>query len=193
MFNLSRDAQHTDSLRAVAGAVAASGAEDLAELLRIDGELVQDALPLAAGLRPARIVAGGVRREHRELAGVPGSHAGVARGWPGVHNVEAVAGWTRKRAGATAQASERMLGPERVFEMLRDKRANRLWIELLLWTLVGPGGLIRFFRFAAEQSAAFLRQAADLIVAVSEVEQHDIGAALRRRIESCLLYTSRCV
>ena len=49
MVDLGHHAQHTHSHRAIARAVAASSAKNLAEFFGIDGELVEDALALAAG------------------------------------------------------------------------------------------------------------------------------------------------
>jgi hypothetical protein len=56
MIDFGGDAQYAQAFRAVTCAIAASGAKDLFEDLRIDGELVEDALALPGGLRRARIV-----------------------------------------------------------------------------------------------------------------------------------------
>src|SRR5208337_3931003 len=111
MADLAHHAQHAQSDRAIARAVAAASAEIFPEFFRIDGELVQDALALSSRLHGARIMAGRVRRERGKLARIPGLHARVARRGPGIHDIKAVASGARKRAGPAADARERVVLP----------------------------------------------------------------------------------
>ena len=71
MGNLGDQRQDAQAHRAVAGAIAAAGAQRLAELSRIHVKLMIDALPLAVALRVARVMPAGVQGEERKLAGVP--------------------------------------------------------------------------------------------------------------------------
>src|SRR5208337_2807789 len=150
MVDLGRHAQHAQSHRAIARAVAAAGAENLSEFLRVDGELVQDALALARRLHGARVMARCVRRERGKLARIPGFHARIARRGSGIHDIEAVASRTRKRAGPAADARERVFFPEGILEMRGDKRAHRLRIEFLLRTWDRLACPLRFLRLAVE-------------------------------------------
>ncbi len=89
-----------------ARAAAAAGAEHLAELERVDRELVVDALAVANVLVVARVVAAGVQRERRRLAGVPAAPPGPAADpLLLVDDVEAVAGGADARTGAAAVAA----------------------------------------------------------------------------------------
>src|SRR5271157_735183 len=120
MVNLGHNIQHAQPHRAISRAVAAPGAEDLAEFFGIDCKLVQDPLALPAGLGSARVVAGGMCGECRELARVPGSEPRIASRRSGVHNVETMTRRAGERACAATHACERVLLPERVFKMLGD-------------------------------------------------------------------------
>src|SRR5271157_617972 len=181
--NLHGDAQDANPLRTVAGAVAAAGAEDFTELLRVDSELVQHALALAAGLPRTRVVTGSVRSENRELARIPGADPGIARRGAGVHDVETVAGRASEGAGAAAHAGESVFLPEWVLEVLGDERADGLWIEFLFRSRGCPDGLAGFLRLATEQGPAFFRHTVNFVVVFADVEQHDVGAAFRHRTE----------
>src|SRR5271157_2455005 len=150
MVNLARHAQHAQSYRAIARAVAAAGAENLSEFFRINCKLVQDALALACCLHRARVVARRVRSKGRKLARIPGLHACVARRGSGIHDIEAVTSRARKRAGPAADARQCMFLPEGIFEMRGDKRAHCLRIESLLRTWNGLARALRFLRLAVE-------------------------------------------
>jgi len=96
--------QHAQPLRAIPRAVSAAGAENLPELLRIDAELVVNALALPRGLVGARVMAGSMKRKHAELARIPVTGAHPALDIALVHDIETVAGGTGVRASATPQA-----------------------------------------------------------------------------------------
>src|SRR5271165_2202031 len=96
MANLAHHAQHTQPHWAVPRAIAAACAENFTKFLRINCELMQDALALASRLHGARVMAGGVRRERGELARIPGLHACVSCRRPGIHNIEAMTRRARK-------------------------------------------------------------------------------------------------
>ena len=111
-----------------ARAAAAAGAEHLAELERVDGELVVDALAVAGVLVVARVVAAGVQREGRRLAGVPAAAPGAAAdALLLVDDVEAVAGGADAGAGAAAVAADRQLrraaGPRSACRSSRGREA----------------------------------------------------------------------
>src|SRR5208283_5642570 len=150
MVNLGGHAQHTQSHRAIARAVAAASAENFSEFFRIDGELVQDALALACRLHGARIMAGRVSREGGKLARIPCLHASVTRCGPGIHDIETVTSRTRKRASPAADARERVFLPEGILEMRGDKCAHRLRIEFLLRACNRLARTMRFLRLAVE-------------------------------------------
>ena len=107
-------------LAAGAGADAAStaGAQHVAELARVDQELVIDALAVARVLIAARIVAAGVQGELARLAGVPVASPGALADALGlVDDVEAVTRGADHGAGAAAVAARTESGPEVVVEV----------------------------------------------------------------------------
>ena len=111
--------------RAVARAIAAAGAEDLAELFRIDRELVvESAAAAAAGCSAARIVSGSVQGEDRELACVPVPDAGAAGRAARVDDVEAVARGTGEGTDAASQAAPPVLGQSGSSKSVGQKRAH---------------------------------------------------------------------
>src|SRR5271157_438474 len=138
MIDFRGNAQHPDSLGAVARAVAASGAENLTEFLGVDGEFVENALALPARLPSAWIVTGSMGCEHWKLARVPYTVARVARRRPGVNDVKTMAGWTGKSACAAAYAGQRMLFPEWILKVPIDEFTNGRRIEPLFWTGIRP-------------------------------------------------------
>ena len=101
---------------AIPRAVAAAGAEQRAELLRIDAKLVVNPLPLPLGLLAPRVVARGVQREHAELAGVPVPCPHALPAGPFVDDVETMAGRAGVGTGPAAETSPGQVRPLRVFE-----------------------------------------------------------------------------
>ena len=170
MIDLNGDAQHAEPDRAITRAIAASGAQNVAELFRVDRELVQDTLALARVLRGTWIVAGSVHRERRELARIPAPHTRVAGCGPGVQDVEAMARGACESARAATHASERVFLPERILEMVGDERANLLGVKFLFGTRRNVSNLIRFLCLAAEKSAAFVRKTSDFTAAAAQIE-----------------------
>src|ERR1035441_4079433 len=112
MGNFRDQWQNAQPHGAVAREIAAAGAQDLAEFLRIQVELMIDALPLAAALVAARVMPAGMQREERKLAGVPIARPHARARVALIHDVEAVAHRAGVGAGAARQASQRMLLPE---------------------------------------------------------------------------------
>src|SRR5664279_1579911 len=125
MIDFGSDAKHAQAHRAVARAVTTSRAENLAELLRVNGKLVKDTLALAAGLRGARIVSRSVRRESGELTGVPRLYARMPRRDACVHYVEAMTDGTGEGACAASHAGQGMVFPERRLKVFDRKLADR--------------------------------------------------------------------
>src|SRR5271157_1108810 len=150
MVDLGHHAQHAQPHRAIARAVAAASAENFPEFLRINCELVQDALTLARRLRGARVMARRMRRESGKLARIPSLHARVARRGSGIHDIETVTSGARKRAGPAADARERVFLPEGILEMRGDKCAHRLRIESLLRACNRLACALRFLCLAVE-------------------------------------------
>ena len=124
-------------LAGVAGAraAAAAGAEHVAELERVDGELVVDALAEARVLVVARVVARGVQREDAGLAGVPvAAPRAAAHALRLVDDVEAVAGGADRRRRRRSRCSATpSVGQQRVLEVrrrasrARGRRRSRGW------------------------------------------------------------------
>src|SRR5690242_2117988 len=102
--NLSEHAQDAHAYRAVARAITASRAQDLAEFLQINIELVGDALALSRRLIFARVVPGSVLREGGKLAGIPVAHARARVRRALIHHIETVTGGAGISAGAAAKA-----------------------------------------------------------------------------------------
>ena len=116
---------------AVPRAVAAAGAEQRAELLRIDAELVVDPLPLP--LRSARFAGCGPRRaavNMAELAGVPVPHPRARPPRAFVDDVETMAGRAGVSAGPAAETPPGQRRPLRVFKAACQKLAHRRQIEV---------------------------------------------------------------
>jgi len=128
-------------------------------------------------------MAGGVGGEHAELARIPVLGPRPAGGVAFVDDVETVARRTGVRAGRTPQASQGHLLPGRVLVIAGKKRVDRLLGEELLRTGRHRGSLVRCPGLARKQGLALLGQAADLISAVTEIQQHGIGARLGRRAQ----------
>ena len=127
-----KNAQHPYALRAIPRAVSAAGAEDLAELLRIDTELMIDALALPRGLIRTRVMAGSVEREHAELARIPVPGAHPTLDIALVHNIETVAGGAGVCASAAPQAGQGLRRPERAIEIVFYESPNLFRVEALL-------------------------------------------------------------
>ena len=137
-----------------ARAAAAAGAQHLAELERVDRELVVDALAVARVLVVARVVAAGVQREGRRLAGVPAAAPGAAADALFlVDDVEAVAGGAHARAGAAAVAAHAERGEQRVVEVRVDPVAHRGGVDLEVGGDAGAGGGALVVGLAAARSA----------------------------------------
>ena len=135
-----------------ARAAAAAGAEHLAELERVDGELVVDALAVAHVLVVARVVAAGVQRERRRLAGVPAAAPGPAADpLLLVDDVEAVAGGADAGAGAAAVAADRQLREQRVLEVRVDPVAHGGRVDLEVGGDALAGGRALVVGLAAER------------------------------------------
>jgi hypothetical protein len=141
MLNLSQHVQHAQAHRAVAYAITAAGAENLAELFWIDGKLVQNALPLTRRLKCSRVVSGSMKRKNRELACVPGSDAGVTGNRSGIDDVEAVARGTGECTNSASHAASPVFGPERIFKVAVDESSNLTGVKL---GFGGRRGLARF-------------------------------------------------
>ena len=114
-----------------ARAAAAAGAQHVAELERIDEELVLDALAVARVLVAAGVVARGVQREDAGLAGVPVAAAHAAAHALGlVDDVEAVAGGAHRGAHAAAVAARPEGRPEGIVEVVVEPVAQAAVVEL---------------------------------------------------------------
>ena len=125
-----------------ARAAAAAGAQHLAELQRVDGELVVDALAVArrsgrrAGCGPlACSVNVGAWQVSQQRRRVPLADALFL-----VDDVEAVAGGADARTGAAAVAAHAERGEQRVLEVRVDPVAHRLGVDLEVGGDAGAGG-----------------------------------------------------
>src|SRR5208337_679074 len=177
----SKNPQHAHPHRAIARAVSAAGAENLAELLPIDAELVVNPLALACGLVGPWVVAGSVEREHRELARipVPGAHAALDISL--VDDIETMARRAGVRTSATAEAGQRLGRPEGAVEMLLHKGLHLLRLEALFRPRRNARHPLRGLHLALEQRFPLLCQAADFVHAVAQFQQHGVRAALGSR------------
>ncbi len=141
-INSRQQGQQSQSFRTIARAVAAAGTEDLAELLRINRELVQDALALARRLVRTRIVAGSMHRELRKLAGVPIAHALAVLRVPFIHDIEAMTRGAVVGTGPATQTGQSFLLPIRAGEMLVHELLDVCRAELRLGPLYQRRNLI---------------------------------------------------
>ena len=111
-----------------ARAAAAAGAEHLAELERVDGELVVDALAVAHVLVVARVVAGGVQREASAPGRCPSCAAGCRGRRPPARRRCRSSGrwgrrWCRRRSRCSGSPAARAAGPRSACRSSRGREA----------------------------------------------------------------------
>ena len=176
MLNLGQQVQHAHAHRAVAYAITAAGAEDLAELFRIDRKLVQNALPLTRRLKRSRIVSGGVQREDRELARVQvrtralpaaGPASTMSKQWQvGQENAQTPHAMQVRPCSAQS-------GPRSGRRQKPESCRNQTWVQ----EAARPYPIPLTFLSSPRTGPAFLGDAAHLETAAAEREQNRIATA----------------
>jgi hypothetical protein len=161
----------------IPGAIPTTGAEDFLEFFRVDAKLVKDPLPLAIRLAGAGVMTGSMLSEERELAGVPIFEPDSPGSIPFIHDIETVAGGATESTGTAAQATQRLLLPERIFKMALQKFSYLKWIKPEGGARRIFGAMPGLFQTPLQQGSTTIGNRANLEIPVSQIYQQRIGAA----------------